>query len=249
MITRLSILALVLTLASTAAAAQDPLAVAPQAYKLQFENEWVKVVRVHYEPREKIAAHDHPRRGTVFVYLRDGGPVRFSHTGAEPYALERPAIAARAYRIARPVDEHHEVENVSDLASDFLRVELKTEPVDVDTTRGRFPAPPVTASSGEAVERESGWIRTVRVTVGAGETYAAKEAARTPALLIAFAPMTVRTGVSSRALAVGDTLWLDAGASQSFTNAGSRPGELLRVEFRSKPAPDARPDAKGHTHR
>ena len=36
-----------------AAFAQDPLKVAPQAYKLEFENEWVKVMRVHYDPHEK----------------------------------------------------------------------------------------------------------------------------------------------------------------------------------------------------
>ena len=39
--------------------AQDPLKVAPQAYKLQFENEWVKVVRVHYAAHEKVVAHRH----------------------------------------------------------------------------------------------------------------------------------------------------------------------------------------------
>ena len=37
--------------------AQDPLKTLPNAYKLQFENEWVKVVRVHYEPHEKLPAH------------------------------------------------------------------------------------------------------------------------------------------------------------------------------------------------
>jgi len=31
--------------------AQDPLRLLPDAYKLEFENEWVKVVRVHYAPR------------------------------------------------------------------------------------------------------------------------------------------------------------------------------------------------------
>jgi hypothetical protein len=36
--------------------APDPLKVAPQAYKFEFETEWVKVVRVHYGPYEKIPA-------------------------------------------------------------------------------------------------------------------------------------------------------------------------------------------------
>src|SRR5690242_15543681 len=59
--------------------AQDPFVVAPQAYKLQFENDWVRVVRVHYAPFEKLPAHDHPKGRTIFIYLNDGGPVRFKH--------------------------------------------------------------------------------------------------------------------------------------------------------------------------
>ena len=36
--------------------AQDPLKVAPQSYRLQFENEWVRVIRVHYGPRGSVVA-------------------------------------------------------------------------------------------------------------------------------------------------------------------------------------------------
>jgi hypothetical protein len=63
--------------------AQDPMKVAPQAYKLEFENEWVKVVRVHYGPRENIPAHNHTERASAYVYLSDGGPVIFKHIGLE----------------------------------------------------------------------------------------------------------------------------------------------------------------------
>ena len=47
-----------------AAVAQDPLKVAPQAYKLEFENEWVRVTRVHYGPFEKIPEHYHTARAS-----------------------------------------------------------------------------------------------------------------------------------------------------------------------------------------
>ena len=40
--------------------AQDPYTLAPQAYKKQLENEWVRVTKVHYAPNEKIAEHGHP---------------------------------------------------------------------------------------------------------------------------------------------------------------------------------------------
>jgi hypothetical protein len=69
--------AVFLSLFASVVFAQDPLTISPQAYKLELENEWVKVERVHYGPHEKIPAHDHPQRATVFVYLNDGGPIIF----------------------------------------------------------------------------------------------------------------------------------------------------------------------------
>src|SRR5262245_23498660 len=56
---------------------QDPLTVAPEAYQLQMENEWARVVRVHYNPHQTIVSHDHPRVGTIYVYLGNSGSVRF----------------------------------------------------------------------------------------------------------------------------------------------------------------------------
>lgn len=230
-----------------AALAQDPMTVAPNAYKVQFENEWVRVVRVHYGPHEKIAAHDHPTGGTVFVYLRDGGPVRFAHVDEEPYALERPATRARGYRVARPVNEHHEVENLSDLPSDFLRVEMKTAPVDVEASRGRFPPPETANASSEKVELNSQWLRTDRVTCAAGATYEVKGAA-TPSLLVAFGPVEVSTGKTAHKLGLGDTLWLEPGGNERIKNAGAAPVEVLRIELKSKPSSDWSPAPKAHDH-
>ena len=80
--------------ATTAASAQDPLKVAPRAYRLQFENEWVKVTRVHYGPREKVPVHDHSRWPAAYVYLNDAGPVIFRHVGWDHPVLTRPPTRA-----------------------------------------------------------------------------------------------------------------------------------------------------------
>jgi len=120
--------------------AQDPFTVAPQAYKLRFENDWVKVVRVHYAPHEKLPVHDHPDKASVFVYLNDSGPVRFSHKEGYSgnYSAVRPPTKARAYRLAGFQPENHEVENTSDQPSDFLQIILKTELDESKKLRGRF---------------------------------------------------------------------------------------------------------------
>ncbi|HET9530830.1 MAG TPA: hypothetical protein VFQ92_10785, partial [Blastocatellia bacterium] len=117
---------IVIAALATLSAAQDPLVVAPQSYKLQFENDWVRVVRVHYAPFVKLPAHDHPKRQAIFIYLNDGGPVRFKHVEgvSGDYAAVRPPTKAGAYRLAGIQPENHEVENLSDLPNDFLQVEL-----------------------------------------------------------------------------------------------------------------------------
>src|SRR4029453_13972013 len=120
------------------ASAQDPLRVAPQAYKLEFENEWVKVMRVHYGPHEKIPAHDHTERAATYVYLNDGGPGIFKPIGLAHGAVTRPETKAGSFRLYKALKEAHEVENTSDLPSDFLRVEFKTRMIDEKTLRGRF---------------------------------------------------------------------------------------------------------------
>ncbi|MCK5438509.1 MAG: hypothetical protein KAI97_01120 [Gemmatimonadetes bacterium] len=50
---------LLVALSASAGWAQDPTAVDPDHYKLVFENDQVRVLRVHYEPGEKSVMHEH----------------------------------------------------------------------------------------------------------------------------------------------------------------------------------------------
>jgi len=59
------------------ASAQDPLTTLPDAYKAQLENDWVKVVRVHYAAGAKLPDHTHPAGTTAYVYLNDSEGVVF----------------------------------------------------------------------------------------------------------------------------------------------------------------------------
>ena len=49
-------------LSVTALAGQDPLTALPDSCSKQFENEWVRVVRVYYAPNAKLPAHAHNGR-------------------------------------------------------------------------------------------------------------------------------------------------------------------------------------------
>ncbi len=71
--------------------AQSPYTVCPKNYRLELENDWVRVSRAMFAAGDKLPVHDHPAHPTVFVYLTDGGPIRFTHIQPE-FNAERPAV-------------------------------------------------------------------------------------------------------------------------------------------------------------
>ena len=241
---RIASLLFVMALLSGFLLAQDPFVVAPRAYKRDFENDWVRVVSVHYSPFEKIAAHDHPGGQAVFIYLNDGGPVRFQHVEgfSGSYPATRPATKAGAFRLARVQPENHQVENLSELPSDFLQVELKTEAIDVESFNGRYP--PEQRSSKQPgdyrkVEFENGQLRITRLVCKSDGRCGPLEMPHA-ALLIALSPVNLRLSGkgadwSEQKLTVGQTKWLEPGSRFESGSASQSPGELLTLEFKSKP--------------
>jgi beta-alanine degradation protein BauB len=53
----------------------DPLVVAPDMYKLVFDNERVRVMEVEFQPGQKIGKHSHPDH---YVYVLTTGKLRIS---------------------------------------------------------------------------------------------------------------------------------------------------------------------------
>jgi hypothetical protein len=219
---------------------QDAFKVAPQAYNLQFENDWVKVARVHYGPRAKVSEHDHPAAATVFVYLNNSGPVRLYHVGEKPFENIRPPTKAGGFRLAQAAAESHSVENLSDLPSDFLRVELKTDPVDAKSFEGRFPPDTNPPDTAEMVAFENGQVRIVRISCGANQTCDISSKGATPALVIAFEAMNLKVSpkngaIDTLAMETGQTRWLGPGDQATIENRGAKALQQLRIEFRSNP--------------
>jgi hypothetical protein len=211
-----------------AVAAQHAETTLPQAYQLQFENEWVKVVRVHYAPYVKLPSHAHTAWAAAYVYLSDAGPVVFRHVGAEYGSATRPAVKAGTFRLFRAVGEMHEVENTSPLASDFLRVEFKTEPKDEKMLRGRFHRVAVPAGENlEKVEFEHAQIRVTRLVIAPGKTLELVTGATEPSLLVSLSATPAHTS--------GDTRWLPVSRTERLENHSSEPLEYLRFAFVSQP--------------
>jgi hypothetical protein len=225
-----------LILLSLTAFGQDPLKVAPDAYKLEFENEWVKVTRVHYAAKSKIPAHDHTETGAAYVYLNESGPVIFRHIGAGYGAITRPATKAGSFRLYRAVKEVHEVENQNDGPSDFLRVEFKTASDAEKPLRGKFYRE--TYVAGENFEKVQFENEQIRVTRFACAKVCEISAGTTAPVLI--------VGLSSIGNApAGKTRWIATGKKETISNTGAEHAEFLRFDLKSKPSTE-KPNAHPH---
>ena len=235
--------------------AQDPLKVAPHAYRLEFENEWVKVVRVRYAPGEKLIAHEHPPLASAFVYLNDGGPVIFDHSDKNKGAVTRPPTKAGSFRLFPGQKEIHTVENTSNRESDFLRVEFKTHPVNGSSLAGRFARPDYTpGDSFQVVQFENEQIRITRLSLAWDAKLDLSTSPNVPALLIALAPVQFKVNridgkVSPLSLGLGQVRWIGGNQREQLERTDDDQAELLRFDFKTKPLPKGALEREGrHDH-
>src|SRR6185503_21222635 len=56
-----------IALAAPMALAQDPVKVDAKHYKVMLENDQVRVLRIHYNPKEKSVMHEHPSAVVIFL--------------------------------------------------------------------------------------------------------------------------------------------------------------------------------------
>jgi len=98
--------------------AQDPTKVEPKHYKLDFENDRVQVVAVHYAPHEHSALHEHP--GGVVVILTEAH-LRFTDENGKTREIFSKPGEARWYPPFK-----HRVENLGDTPYDAVYIGLKS---------------------------------------------------------------------------------------------------------------------------
>jgi len=115
----------VMVMSASPTSSQDATVAAPNNYKVEFENELVRVVRVTYGPHEKSPMHGHQGTPTVIVVLREGGQMHFvNEDGTTSEGRQEKAGSVRFVPARKPFK--HQGENVADTSLETIRVELKT---------------------------------------------------------------------------------------------------------------------------
>lgn len=206
------------------AGGQDALKTLPGNYHVVFENDRVRVIRAHYGPHEKVPVHDHPSVATVFVYLNDSGQVRIDHAeeGAAPESVVRPPTKLGAYRVGPGLAERHSIENLGEVSSEFLRVEMKGATLGIkEPFRGKAPA---TLQDEDVVEFSDPAVRVERIVCVEVKPCAVK-AEEVGSLVVAFGAATV----AGNKVAAGGVFWVKAGETKAVTGDGGGAVHLLRI--------------------
>jgi quercetin dioxygenase-like cupin family protein len=117
MLSKLAGITAIACLAAGTAVAQEPTKVEPTHYRLDFENEQVQVISVHYGPHERSGLHAHP--GGVVVSLT-GAHLRFTDQNGKVQEVYSKAGEARWFPPFK-----HRVENLGDTPYNAVYIGMK----------------------------------------------------------------------------------------------------------------------------
>jgi quercetin dioxygenase-like cupin family protein len=99
------------------AMAQDPVIVDPKIAKVEFENDRIRVLRVHYQAHQKLAMHQHPAKIAVCLTK-----FHMRRTAADGSSTE---ATCEFGTVTWREPEKHAVENLDDTDAETIEIELK----------------------------------------------------------------------------------------------------------------------------
>ena len=113
------VLAIALLLLSANSLAQDATVVDPEHYKVEFENDQVRVLRITYGPMEKSVMHSHPEG--VAVFLTDGN-IKFTLPDGTTQDIK-----VEAGQVIWSPETAHQPENSGKESFEVIQIEFKNK--------------------------------------------------------------------------------------------------------------------------
>jgi len=213
-----------IALAAPMALAQDPVKVDANHYKVILENDQVRVLRIHYNPKEKSVMHEHPASVVVFL---NNSKAKFTL----PDGSTTTDGGGKAGQVRFTDAGKHLPEDIGATPIEAVLVELKgasgtgsavaLDPVKVDPTRHK-------------VEVENDKVRVLRIKIKAADTTKQHDHPNAVAIFLTDVKTTftrgdgtTRQGANKR----GEAIWA-VGENHKVKNVAGRPAEIILVELK-----------------
>jgi quercetin dioxygenase-like cupin family protein len=211
----------------------DPLVADPQHYHLEFENQWVRVIRERMGPQEKMPLHQHPLPGAVIVFLTD----RHNRLRLADGASQE--LRDQAGDLMWSPAGTHRSENLNNAPFEALQIEPR-RPANGVT------APPFSVDKLDAtvvdpqhyhVELENEYVRVLRVSVGPHEKLLMHTHPDSGAVLVHLTDQNMRLTFADGTIreskyAARQVRWVEPGSAHRDENLSGTPLKFIRVELK-----------------
>ena len=211
-------------LAAPVAVAQDPVKVDAKHYKVMFENDQVRVLKIHYNQKEKSVMHEHPASVVVFL---NTSKAKFTL----PDGTTTTDGGGKAGSVRYADAGKHLPENIGSTPVEAVLVELKgrsgsaspvaLDPVKIDPTRHK-------------VEVENDRVRVLRIKLKARDKTTQHEHPNGVAVFLTDSDtkFTLADGKTREASGKrGGAIWT-AAEKHSVNNLLAKPVEVILVELK-----------------
>ena len=210
-------------LAAPIALAQDPVQVDAKHYKVMLENDQVRVLRIHYNPKEKSVMHEHPAAVVVFL---NTSKAKFTM----PDGTTTTEGGGKAGTLRFTDAGKHLPEDIGTTPVEAVLVELKNksgssavalDPVKVDPTRHK-------------VEVENDRVRVLRIKIKARDKTKQHEHPNSVAIFLTDVTAKITGGDGKTRDSNGkrgDAIWAVA-EKHSVSNTSAKPAEIILVELK-----------------
>lgn len=202
----------------------DPTMVDPEHYKVDFENDAVRILRINYGPGEESVMHYHP--DSVAVYVTD---VEGQFTLPDGSVENASAPAGSVF--FGPAGAHRP-RNLGDSEFEVVEVEYKAREASSQKPEGADPT--VVDADHYAIEFENDAVRVLRIIYGPGEESVMHYHPDSVAIFVTdhIVEMELPDGsVQELSAAAGDALFVSAGQHLP-TNIAESPVEVVLIELK-----------------
>jgi quercetin dioxygenase-like cupin family protein len=212
----------------------DPVIADPQHYHLEFQNQWVRIIREKIGPRENTARQQRPEPGSVVVFLTDQNIFETQEDGSAR------VVRHQAGDVAWQPAGAHKDETRSDATFESVEIEPKK-------AAGGAAAPPSVAENKlEAaivdpkhyhVEFENDLVRVIRFPMEPHDKTLMHTHPPTGAVIVALTDQNTRQTLADGTAReiqhkAGEAWWGAPNIAHQDENASDKRSEVIRIELK-----------------